>query len=110
MPFKCDGNKEVLCIPGTSPSDCLVPYPGHSLRGSYPSAEKQSVNSTAPADWAIYECVCVYIYIYIYMCVCLFVCVCVYIHIYIWFLWEKRGSSLTNNKATVKATLPGEVN
>ena len=28
-------------------------YPGHSLGGgSYPSAEKQSVYSTAPADWA----------------------------------------------------------
>ena len=53
--------------------------------GSYPSAEKQSVYSTAPADW-VCVCVCVhllthylsiygyiYIYIYIYMCVC--VCV-----------------------------------
>ena len=56
-----DGNEGVLRIPqsfstaGTSPSDCLVSYPGHSLRGggSYPSAEKQSVYSTAPADWAI---------------------------------------------------------
>ena len=53
-----DGNKGVLHIPqsssiaGTSPSDCLVSYPGHSLGGSYPSAEKQSVYSTAPADWA----------------------------------------------------------
>ena len=33
------GNEEVLCIPqspcltGTSPSDCLVSYPGHSLGG-----------------------------------------------------------------------------
>ena len=32
-----DGNEEVLCIPqssritGTSPSDCLVSYPGHTL-------------------------------------------------------------------------------
>ena len=47
-----DGNEGVLRIPqsssiaGTSPSDCL----GHSLGvGSYPSAEKQSVYSTAPA-------------------------------------------------------------
>ena len=54
-----DGNKGVLCIPqsssltGTSPSDCLGSYPGHSLGGgSYPSAEKQSVYSTAPTDWA----------------------------------------------------------
>ena len=83
-----DGKKGVLCVPqsssitGTSPSDCLVSYVGHSFeggeshpsaemqseystalaswvtcwgRGSYPSAEKQSVYSTAPppADWAI---------------------------------------------------------
>ena len=32
--------------------DCLVSYLGHSLGGSCPSAEKQSVYSTAPADWA----------------------------------------------------------
>ena len=57
-----DGNKGILRIPqssstaGTSPSDCLVLYPGHSLRwGSYPSAEKPSVYSTAPADWAHYS-------------------------------------------------------
>ena len=54
-----DGNEGELCIPqsssitGTSSSDCLVSYSGHSLvGGSYPSAEKQSVYSTAPADWA----------------------------------------------------------
>ena len=40
-------------ITGTSPLDCLVSYPGHSLGGgSYPFAELQSVYSTAPADWA----------------------------------------------------------
>ena len=49
----------VLCIPqsssitGTSPADFLVSYPGHSLVGSYLSAEVQSVYSTAPTDWAI---------------------------------------------------------
>ena len=32
---------------GSSSSDCLVSYPGHS---SYPSAEIQSVYSTAPVD------------------------------------------------------------
>ncbi len=55
-----DGNKEVLLIPqsfsitGISPSDCSVLYPGHSLRGgAYPSADVQSVYSTAPANWAI---------------------------------------------------------
>ena len=54
-----DGNKEVFCIPQsfsiavTSPSDCLVSYPGHLLEGGLtPSEEKQSVYSTAPADWA----------------------------------------------------------
>ena len=55
------GNQGVLCIPqsssiaGTSPSDCLMPYPGHSLvvGGSYLSAEMLSVYSIAPADWAI---------------------------------------------------------
>ena len=53
-----DGNVGVLRIlqssstAGTSPSDCLVSYPGHLLGVSYPSAEVQSVYSTAPADWA----------------------------------------------------------
>ena len=37
-------------IIGTSPSDCLMSYLGHSLGGSYPSAEVQSVYSSAPAD------------------------------------------------------------
>ena len=45
------------CITGTSPSDCLVSYPGCSLWGSYTPAEVQSVYSTAlpapAADWAI---------------------------------------------------------
>ena len=48
-----DDNEGVLCIPqsssitGTSPSDCLVSYPGHWLAGggSYRSAEVQSVYS-----------------------------------------------------------------
>ena len=60
-----NGNEGVLRIPqssstaGTSPSDCLVSYPGHSLGGgSYPSAEVQSVYSTAPADWAIHRVKC----------------------------------------------------
>ena len=60
-----DGNEGVLRIPqststaGTSSSDCLVSYLGHSLEeGSYPSAEAQSVYSTAPADWAIHSFKC----------------------------------------------------
>ena len=54
-----NGNKGVVRIfqspniIGTSPSDCLRSYLGHSLGESYPSAEVQSVYSTAPADWAI---------------------------------------------------------
>ena len=51
-----DGIEGVLRIPqsssitGTSPSDCLVAYPRHSYvaGGSYLSAEKQLVYSTAP--------------------------------------------------------------
>ena len=48
-----DGNERVLHIPqsssitGISPSDCLMSYPGHSGAGAYPSAEMQSVYSTA---------------------------------------------------------------
>ena len=38
---------------GASPSDSLVSYPGKLLGESYPSAEKQSVYSTDPADWAL---------------------------------------------------------
>ena len=41
-------------ITGTSPSDCLVSYPGHSLVESYPSAEMQLVYLTAPVDWAVF--------------------------------------------------------
>ena len=49
---KSDGNEGVLHIPqrssitGTSLSDCLVLYSGHSLAGSYSSAAVQSVYST----------------------------------------------------------------
>ena len=58
-----DGNEEVLriskssSITEASPSDCLVSYPGHLLAGVEdlaPSAEKQLVYSTAPANWANY--------------------------------------------------------
>ena len=52
------GNEGVLpisqtsSITRTSPSDCLVAYEGHSYEGSYLSAEKPSVYSTAPTNWA----------------------------------------------------------
>ena len=47
-----NSNEGVLCIPqsssitGVSLSDCLVSYPGHLLRESYPFAEMQLVYST----------------------------------------------------------------
>ena len=50
-----DSNEGVLRIPqsssitGTSLSDCLVSYPGHSLGGSI---EKQLMYSTAPVDYS----------------------------------------------------------
>ncbi len=53
-----DGNEGVLSSPqssntaGTSSSDCLVTYPGHSFGvESLPFAEVQSVYSTALADY-----------------------------------------------------------
>ena len=55
-----NGNKGVLHIPqspsitGTSPTDCLVSYPGHSFGGgSYPYAEVQSVYSPPSTDLAM---------------------------------------------------------
>ena len=52
---------------GTSPSDCLMSYPGYSGGGSHPSAEMQSVYSSAPVCWTPHTCVCVCVYIYIYI-------------------------------------------
>ena len=55
---RSDGNKGVLHIPQsssiteTSPTDCLVSYPGTSLGVFHPSAEIQFLYSTAPANWA----------------------------------------------------------
>ena len=49
-----NGNEGLLCIAqsssitGTSPSDCLVSYPGHSLGWRYQSAEVQSVYFITP--------------------------------------------------------------
>ena len=60
-----DSNGGILHIPPnssiteTSPSDCFVSYLRHLqvvvVGGSYPSAEMQSVYSTAPTNWAIEE-------------------------------------------------------
>ena len=55
------GNEGVFWIPQSStftevsPSDCLVLYPEHSEEGFYPSADIQSVYSTALASWAIWD-------------------------------------------------------
>ena len=62
-------NDGIICIPqgpnitGTSPSDCLVSYPGYSLGESYPSAQVQSVYSIAPSDLASFNMI-VAIYIF----------------------------------------------
>ena len=42
------------CITRVLSSHCLVSYPGHLLWECYPSAEKRSAYSTAPADWTKY--------------------------------------------------------
>ena len=52
-----DGKEELLHIlqssriADASSSDCLMSYPRQSLEESYPSAEIQSMYTTAPADW-----------------------------------------------------------
>ena len=44
---------QICSIAGTPPSDCLVSYQDTRCgAGSYSFAEKQSVYSTAPDDWA----------------------------------------------------------
>ena len=42
-------------ITGTSPSDCLVSYPGYLLGWVYPASEVQSVYFTATVDCARIE-------------------------------------------------------
>ena len=57
-----DGNEEVLHIPRSSsitrtlPSTCLMSYQDTRWGGSYPSAEMQSMYSTALTNWAIHIC------------------------------------------------------
>ena len=50
----CSAFPQSSRITGTSSSDCLVSYPGHSLVESYLSADVHSY-STAPADWTKYS-------------------------------------------------------
>ena len=58
---RSNGNEGVHCIPQSSsiirasPSDCLLPYPGHSLRsevGVLPICRDAVIYSTAPTNWA----------------------------------------------------------
>ena len=71
-----NGNDRSFCIlrissiTGTSPSDCLESYLGHSFGGGYPSVEEQSVYFAALADWTTINRrirILLYIYIYIYI-------------------------------------------
>ena len=47
-----------------SPSDGLESYLGHSFEESYPSAERQSVYSIAPADWSAYKLIKLFFWIF----------------------------------------------
>ena len=51
LPF-CSDAVSVCYSPSQLDWDGLGSHPGHSFGESYPSAEMQSVCSTAPADWA----------------------------------------------------------
>ena len=63
-----NGNEKVLRIPQgpsiteTSPSECFVSYTRTLVggRGLTPSAEVQSVHSTASADWANVDYIKIY--------------------------------------------------
>ena len=56
-----DGNKGVFripqcsCIAGTSPSDCLVLYPGHSLGGGLTPLQRSSRCILQPQPTGHYE-------------------------------------------------------
>ena len=76
-----DGNKGVLhitqssSITGTSPSDCLMSYPGYPLWEGILPFSRGAVGvfySLSRLDIYIY----IYIYIYISVCVCVYMCVC----------------------------------
>ncbi len=55
------GNEGVLRVPQsssiikTSPSDCLVPYPGHSVGESYSYAEKSSSSYDSHLHWQLWH-------------------------------------------------------
>ena len=75
-------------------SDCVVLYLRHLLGQFNPSAETQSIYSTASANWAASDKSHKYVPIYIYMCV--YMCSCRQTRIMIiWYLYiniyEKKG-------------------
>ena len=65
-----DGNEGVLCIPqsssitGTSPSDCLVSYPGHSLGGVTPLQKSSWYILQPQPTGQVYACVHSFAYRY----------------------------------------------
>ena len=65
-----DGNERVLRISPKlqhySNLTIRLSYPGHSLGGSYPSAEKQLMYSTTQLTGQMFMCMCV--------CVCVYIC------------------------------------
>ena len=81
---------------------CLVSYFGHSLMWkAYPSAEKQSVYSTAPAYWADVSLeenkLYIYIYIYIYI-------IYIYIYIYIYIFTNLISTSIHGTRKKPSGT------
>ena len=96
-----DGNKGLLCIPlsssitWTSPSDCLVSYPGHSfLSGGglnslqrscrcIPQPRPTGQNMCVYICMHISVCVCVCVYFSMCVCVCFSVSACVYVLVYV---------------------------
>ena len=74
-----DGNEEILCIPQSSsitkasPSDCLMPYPGHTLGRVLPLCRDAVGVFYSPSRLGKCVCVCVFVGI----CVCVCVCVAV---------------------------------
>ena len=100
-----NGNEEVLCIlqslsiTGTSPSDCLVSYPGHSFGWGLTPLQRcsQCILQSQPTGqiftWIYththtYNCIYIhvdmYIYIYTYIYRDLYLHVCIYLQIYIY--------------------------
>ena len=91
-----NGNEAVLRIPqsssitGTSPSNCFVSYPGHSLQGVLSLCRETVGVFYSPSSGCKYECismcVCMCVPIYVYMYVCMYL----WIYIYMW-VHKKRS-------------------